>query len=548
MIGLHKELEKWEKIRRAINFPRLRAPIILRGKEAREYGMEDEIAALRLGDNTILVNADNLEKKVGKEHYARIIRHEIMHYLACPKGLRNYVRMVGNADIVVKNLRLAGIIQNLYADICINTQAAREGDRKGMVELYRKLSKGNELSEAWQIYMATYENMIGCQGMIIPQPKEEIRVKAKKLADIVNDAVGQSSKWPSSIREFAKIIEEYLRRDDQKRKEMEKQAQGKGQPAPQNAPDVTKGLISNHKAQDYIPYDSKAPKKDVKKYIEGQLKGLSNDLGPKEFKRVISGLNLNTSHQANIWLYRELATNYTLFLPQVPNHRSGEFKHSPKKWGLDDPASRLDYNYSYRRSPIIIPNITAYQWEYLNGESFSSSQDRPDLLIIIDSSGSMPDPGIDISFPVLTAVIAADSALAHGNAVAVINFSTYFESCGFTYQSQDIDDLLVKYQNGGTSIPGEEMVRLTSGKPYPIHTIIISDAGIGNLKAELDNLEQARRNSEAGASLFLCCQPNKEAKKLKEIGYDVSFARDFNDLGNLTLDKAREIYDNLVLL
>jgi hypothetical protein len=551
MIGLNNSLRKWEIIRRKLGFPRLNPPRMLSGREAKEFGMEDEIAAIRLDDRTIFVNEKNLEQRVGRKHLPRVIKHEVMHYLACPRGLRNYVRMVGHADLVVRNLRLAKIIQNLYADLCINTQAYREGD-KGMVDLYRKLSRGNENSEAWQIYMATYENMIGCQGMIIPQPKEEIRVKAKKLADIVNGAIGQSNKWPDSIKKFARIVEEYLRNDDQKRKEAQKQkGQGQGQPqtAPQNAPDVTKGLISSHEAKDFVPYDpKKTSKKEISKKIEGELKGLSQELGPKEFKRVISGLGLETSYQANIWLYRELASNYTLFFPQVPNHRSGEFKHSPKKWGTEDPISRLDYNYSYRRSPVIIPNVTAWQWEYLNGENFSNGEDKPDLLIVIDSSGSMPDPRKDMSFPVLTAVIAADSALAYGSSVAVINFSTYYKSCDFTNQSREIDELIVKYQNGGTDIPGEEMVRITSNHVYPIHTMIISDAGIHNLNPELANLELVRRNSAAGGSIFLCCAPSVEAKQLEEIGYDVSFARDFNDLGHMTLDKAKELYEGLALV
>jgi len=543
MIDKNEIFRKWELVRRFLDFPRLNPPIILTEEEAISRGLADEIAAISIATNEIFVNGKNLEERVGKEHLPRILAHEALHYKEFPFNLRNYIRLIGYADLVTRNLRHAEIIENLYADLYVNTRAYRKGDH-GMVKLYRRLSANND-SELWQLYMATYENMIGCQGMIIPQPKEEIRIKSKKLSDIVNSSIGRASRWPSSIKEFAKVVQEYLKKEEQQIKQEKKQGKGGGSYSTnQTASSISKGLIDRHKAKDFIPYDpKKTPKDIIKKEIKKQVKGLAEELGPKEFKRVVAGTGLGSYFQANVWLYEELASAYTLFFPQVPNRKSGDIKESPKRWTLGDPLSKLDYWYSYQVCPIIVPNVTTYQWEYKCGESYGNGEDKPDLLIVLDSSFSMPNPRTDLSFPVLTAMIAAHSALAYGSNVAVINFSTGYESCDFTNQTKEIDEKLVKYLGGGTDIPGDEMVRITSNRVYPIHTMIISDTDIHNLNNEIDNLERTLENSIAGGSVFLCCQPSAKTKKLEEIGYKVQFARDFDDLGNMTLEKAKELYE-----
>lgn len=565
----------WGKVRRFWGFPRINPPRILSEEEASAEGMNGEIAAIRMTDNQILVNKRNLEERVGAEHLPRVVSHEVGHYQHCPYDLRNLVRLIGHADLVTRNIKHAKLIQNLYADLCVNTNAYRKGDQR-MVDLYRRLSQNND-SELWHLYIATYENMIGCQGMIIPQQKEEIRIQAKKLADVVGSAMDHSNKWPDSIKDFAKVVQDYIRKEEKAKKDASAGQcdQGDGQPQdvnqPQNGdqsqgddssnpspssqgckpaknedknhPDIMKGMIDYHEAKDFLPCDPKTTSADdMGNQIEKELKGLSKELGQREFKRVVTGLGLGTSMQANTWLYRELVKDYMIFMPQTQDTRSGSFKETPTRWTLDEPLDQLDIEYSLSQSPIIIPNVTTYKWKTSNGESYSSGRGSPDLLIVIDSSASMPNPKSDLSFPVLSAMIAAHSALSYGNKVGVINFSSLYKSCEFTNQTRLIDEAILHYYNGGTQIPGEELVRMTAHHKYPTHTLIISDTAIGNLNLEAGNLEKALKNSKAGGSIFLCCEPSDKTKMIEQIGYVVHFACDFSELGNLTLEKSKELY------
>ncbi len=573
MTGLNDFSQLWKRIRDFWDKPRLNPPKFLDEEEAKTKGMQDEIAAIRMDNNEILVNTKNLEERAGKEHTPRIVSHEVGHYKYCPYNLKNFVRLVGHADLATKNLSRAKLIANLYMDLMVNTKEYEKGDHR-MVDLYRNLSRGNEDSEVWQLYISTYENMISCQGEIIPEPKEEIKIKSKKLSDIVKEAMGQSNKWPDSVKKFADVVKDYLKKEENQRKEMQNQQKqsdqnpddgGSGLSQPQQKkdysdskqqskdskkkqtnqkiPDIRKGLISEHKAQDFIPYDKKkAPKEIVDKYVEKELKGLSEDLGQDEFKRVVRGLGLGSTKQANVWLYNEFATSYTIFLPQISSNRAGEYKESLKKWNIEEGAEKLDYNYSFRQSPILIPNVTTYKWNHKDGENFEKSQGKPDLLIVLDSSTSMPDPNEKLSFPVISSMVAAHSALSYGNKVSVINFSINYKYCNFTNKTKEIDSLLVHYFKEGTEIPGDVMARITSNHNYPIHTMIISDTEIQNLNDETYNLEKVLKNSKAGGSILLACNPSDYTKQLEEIGYKVYFARDFDELGNLAIERSRELY------
>ena len=59
---------------------------------------------------------------------------------------------------------------------------------------------------------------------------------------------------------------------------------------------------------------------------------------------------------------------------------------------------------SVGRSPGIIPGITQ-KWIKKEGEVTTAYFEIPDSLIVIDSSGSMPNPDENISIPVLGATV-----------------------------------------------------------------------------------------------------------------------------------------------
>jgi hypothetical protein len=554
----------WEKVRRKWDYPRLNKPRLLTEEEAKEQGMADQIAAINMNSNEIIVNKANLEDRLGINFLPQIESHEVGHYKYMPFDLRNYVRLVGYADKVMKNMKNAQLVQNLYSDLCVNTMIYKKGDKE-IIEMYKKLSKNNN-SDLWNFYMATFENMTNCQSMIVPQAKKETIAQAKKISDILSESMGNSNKWPNSITEFAKAVKDYMKKEENNTNNNSNNSSNSntnnnnnnnnnnGNNLNKNNPpyispekQIRKSMIDRHQAKDYLPFNPKKTPDDVaKKLIEKEVKGLGKELGINEFKRVMSGLGLGTHQEANKLFYRELSAEYRIFLPQRFNRSSGDFKDTPVKWDFEKSFSELDMEYTIRQSPLIIPGVTTYSWKTSSGEAQGLGNDYPDLLIVIDSSGSMPDPRENISYPILSAMAASETALSYGNKVAVINFSSDFESCYFSNQSSTIDDYLMLYLDEGTNIPGDQMVKFTSKNTQPTYSIIITDAEINNLESEIDNLSKALKYSKAGGTIFMCSSHNKKTNILKDIGYDIQFARNHEELGELTIKKSREIYNEKI--
>ena len=348
----------WENVRKFWDYPRVNAPALLDPAAARRYGLQYEIAAIRMDTNHIMVNEENLRKRVGIGQLGRILSHEVGHHKYIPYDLKNFVRLVGHADKVLQNMEHARLIQNLYADLCVNTKAYQKGDQ-GMIGLYQHLSHGND-AELWQVYMATYEYLTNTSGKIIPQPRQKIQKTARKLADIVAASMDQASKWPQAIEDFAQLMKEYM---DKKAQEQMRQ-----------------GMIDYQGAKDFLPYDTrKTPRAVQAKQLEKELKGLARELGEHEFRRLITGLRLGTRKQADLWLYRDLARKYTMEMPLVEGNGAGDYKETPVRWTMDEPFDQLDVEYSLRQSPLLIPNVTTYKWHYENGSAASQGSTTPDL-------------------------------------------------------------------------------------------------------------------------------------------------------------------------
>jgi hypothetical protein len=99
----------------------------------------------------------------------------------------------------------------------------------------------------------------------------------------------------------------------------------------------------------------------------------------------------------------------------------------------------------------LIPGLTK-KVQIVERQRTTVKYDTPHALIVIDSSGSMPNPGNYKSMMVASAICAALSYHKLGSYVGVINFSG--DSFYLTY-SRDLDMILasiVAYQGGGTVI------------------------------------------------------------------------------------------------
>jgi hypothetical protein len=161
----------------------------------------------------------------------------------------------------------------------------------------------------------------------------------------------------------------------------------------------------------------------------------------------------------------------------------------PETWRLGDPIEELDITQTLLNSPIIIPNITTRKWVKREHDGIIREVQIPDLLLVIDSSGSM-NWNYNKKHPTgtyHTALIAAFAALhfAAQKAIkfSVINFSNIADTCNWTSNYHLAEETLLRYQGGGTQLPLKAISNQCKIATNNVLVFIITDFGIYNWNA-----------------------------------------------------------------
>jgi hypothetical protein len=134
----------------------------------------------------------------------------------------------------------------------------------------------------------------------------------------------------------------------------------------------------------------------------------------------------------------------------------------------------------------LLPGL-AKRFVRTGAESGYNQPTIPQLLIALDSSGSMPDPNQKLSYAVLSGFLAANTYLDLGSQVAVYNFSNAGNDIFLSFTDDDVQIYkhIAAYQNGGTSLNEGVLEKLlhegTSGG-RDVDLLLISDMGIANVE------------------------------------------------------------------
>ncbi len=163
-------------------------------------------------------------------------------------------------------------------------------------------------------------------------------------------------------------------------------------------------------------------------------------------------------------------------------------------WRLGDPLEDLDILQTLLVSPVVIPNMTTRKWMRIEGPGQTLFKALPDMMLVIDSSGSMTwdvnQKKIEGPYHValLAAFSAMQTALAHGCYVSAINFSSRVLHCDWTNQRDKIEHLLLSYQGSGTIMPLKVMRDLLRRVHRPALIMIISDLDLQNWEETYQNV------------------------------------------------------------
>ena len=534
----------WKDVKRFCGNPRLAEPKVYTKKsEADRIMGAGSIAYFNFSDKSISVHYPNVVSKLGKGLLAPVEMHEVGHHKFCPYDLRMLLRMINEADKILQHPKNAKYFENILSDIYVNTHTIKKGG-KSVIDVYKAMGRDSK-NALWNVYMRTCERLWNLSPETLSANVNSVMEKdSKTLTNLVNNTLYSSQRWPAAMGSFTDVMKKYIQDKKQKKK----------------------GLIDEHSAKDFT--DSKNFEKD--------MRGLAKEFGFKQYKRVLAaagigkkknkkgqkdakqpapkdtggnssgaqpGIGRGDEKVASRLFYRDLAGQYQMEIEKTRTSKSDSVPHSPVEWDVSDDVNTLDAEFSIRQFGKIIPGESAYKWKKKDGSYGVPDKNYPDLLIVLDSSCSMPDPVAEMSVPVLSSMIAAKTAFSVDSLVGVVNFSVDYSVLDYTGRQLDVENELMRYFNGGTVIPGKAILKaVEKNNNNKQHILIITDAGIGNLDAEFGNLEAAVRKAGAGGTIFLAGCSGAQSSVLEKAGYAVKPVARVSDLVDLAIETAGKLY------
>lgn len=470
--------------------------------------LKEQLAFMQYPQFQTYVNVPNIRKTFSdfERGYRVVCKHEIGHRF-CPYDKITALFLFRKAEqglqeAAVKNSKvLAPEVMNFFTDTCINTKLARAGD-EDLPWAYQELSSDEkrQKSALWRVYMQSCEKLWNTQ--LLPSSvvlSENEKMAVQEIEQLFgNKNPFEKSWWEQGIKEYAKILAPFLQSDENVKSAQSFDSSGAGAiPSPEEVKDLL-GEIARRLANlgpNGLP---------------------TNNDALKEFRSILAGFGEGDIVKASVVFYENLAKKYNVKFATQPYGRSRSSPFSLQKWSPSDSLEDLDVQQTLVTSGIVLPGVTTQKWQSRTTSVKGGEQECvPTLDILIDSSGSMPNPVETISLPVLAGFVAARRAKRQG--VRVVNYWNSILEVSRTHDLTNVYNALVVYHiDGGTVFPVTQLL----GNPAedPRLSLIITDTFFANTKEAVQAIKEFRaRNNHNRVTIYAITQlPN--AEELRQAG------------------------------
>jgi hypothetical protein len=479
-------------------FTRLRDPLLCTTTtQAREAGLDGSFAMIRLTDQLVVIDLEQVIDLGLTDLPLEILGHEIGHHILCPATLTDQGRMLARMRWALPSVEQAApAVANLYADLHINDRLQR-GSGLHLDEVYRRLkanAPAGPISDLWRLYQRIYEILWARQrGELAPSPlPDRIEGDAQLASRLVR---AYRSDWIDGAAGFAALCLPYLTQDPDARQVLT----GWGDALDTAGGSIPPGLTELgpgeqqdplHPARDPRVTDGALPPKPkpmTREPAEGSdvpTRGQHRE--PFEYGELLRALGLElTDHEVAVRYYREAAQRHLIPFPSHPSAVVGDLvPEGYTQWTVGEPLADVDWLHSILRSPRVVPGVTTVR-RVLGPEPDTPPRPEPlDLDLYIDSSGSIANPQVQISFLALAGSIIALSCLRSGGRVQATLWSgaRQFETtAGFITDSERILRIVTGYIGGATAFPIHVLRDTYADRGEhgrPVHVLVISDDGV----------------------------------------------------------------------
>ncbi|GIX46276.1 MAG: hypothetical protein KatS3mg131_0487 [Candidatus Tectimicrobiota bacterium] len=442
--------ELWPQVRQKHLWPELPMPRV--AALSRPVALEMRDKRLTLNLSTCEALARWLPPRTVVE---ALLDHGISHYTRCPWDLATHLHLYAVAKAELGCPSLARAATDAFIDVVANTYCVK--DYQTPLPQVCRYFQDDPLQRT---LVALYGRIWG-----VDMQAEADEALVRRLARL---PYLDRRQWPQSLRRFAQLLRPLL------------EASGRLAPPPLGQHGL--GNYSREEVEKALAtFAQQAP--DIEAFrntvadFADELLALGYGGGEGEGRRV----------DADALYYMALAQNYRLPVCSLPATGSGTldpYSHAP--WEASKPVQDLDVWTSFGK---LLPGLSQL-WVRRQGTVFGQRQRTPDCLIVLDSSGSMPNPRQQLSYAVLGAACAADAYLRRGARVAVYNFSDARLAgktvLAFTADRTAIFRCLCVYHGGGTALALRDLeaLRRTAPQGTP-DLVLITDMQITNLEEVL---------------------------------------------------------------
>jgi hypothetical protein len=552
---------KWEEaLSKWSRFTRLKDPVFcFEKKDEEKEGLADSFAMIRLDDHSVVISLRIIVEYHLEEFAVEILSHEIGHHVYCPGDLGDYAGLIVRARRSLPGVEYyAPFIMNFYEDLLINDSLFRDNGLR-LDKIYCRLVAGSD-DKLWNFYMRIYEILWSLPkktltSMEISQIMEGDAVLGNRLIR------NYSKDWINGAGRFAALCYPYLNEMKEKPQKgyvivMDTLNPSDGTAIPGGLINIDEGEIEGARHPSLDDDKNSKPKKNSK---TGNKKG--NHREPFEYKEILKniGINLNEQELARRY-YKEKALPYLIPFPRKKNNISDyTLPEGLDVWDIGAPIEDLNWLESSIRSPVIIPGVTTFERVYGEEAGSLPRLDPIDLDLYVDSSGSMPNPCVNLSFLTLAGTIIALSALRSGSKVQATLWSgknEFLMTNGFVRNENQILDILTGYFGGSTAFPIHLLRKTYEARKKndrKVHILVISDDGVTTMfdkdesgKSGWDISETSLKNAGGGGTLVLNLfsdwHQNKDIVRAEKLGYNIEPITDWTELLGFAKSFAKKHY------
>ncbi len=486
------------------------------------------------------------------DYFYIISLHEVSHYEIIPYDGLIHAKLL-NAAMKHVNRNYAPIIVNVFADLIIDTKLYQKYPNLITWEVkttYKHIKEKGPMSNFTKFLFRAYEKLWGTD-LLEDESLKEMDSLTEKVTKVILKDFEDESTWEKKVSTIARYLKN-LTNDTfallgsngiiDKGNEKRKGPGGTFIEVPKDVLEVMDNPLENK--------NSDKLKEGNEDELRQKAEEFAKNVPYSEFGGHATQAGILTDGSALATWYRGLAKNL-IEIKIVEEKPGGQLPVYPEVWRIGDRIEELDVVQTLLNSPVIIPNLTTRKWAVEEGPGHLVEKQIPDMLIVLDSSGSMGWNYTSRSErgrgPYHIAVVAAFAALHYaagkGAKFSIINFSNRADICQWTSDYKKAESVLLRYQGGGTVLPIKQIAQQCVKAERKSLIFIITDFGLYNWAKAKKTMIGLAESGHKLVGFFI--GPSKIPKdKFKNLMDKVTFygIRNTKDLINLVITEVKKYY------